>query len=300
MAPSEDLPVTHHQSIYPGIDPSKFRDSCKGKVVLITGASRGIGEATAYAFAECGASLFLVSRNQATIDQTVKDIESRFPCTKVGSAVADVVQHEQVGDAVKNCIEVFGKVDVVISNSGAMEVLGVKMADQDPDVWWNIWEVNVRGSFNLAHYALPYLEKTKGYFIFIGSIGGQIRVPGSSAYQTTKHVINRVAEFAHLEHGDAGVKIFSLHPGGVKTELSKAGGERLLSILNDDVTLGPWTMVRLVSGSEDYLAGRYVSAAWDLDEVAEKYRERILKDDALKNRLTLPLDQCGRDMPAIV
>ncbi|KZT50614.1 NAD(P)-binding protein [Calocera cornea HHB12733] len=288
--PAEDLPVKHHQAIYPGIDPSKFRDSCEGKVVLITGASRGIGEATAYAFAECGGSLFLVSRNQATIDETVKEITKRFPDTKVGTSVADVVQPEQVAEAIRKCIELFGKVDVVISNSGAMEVLGVKMADQDPDVWWNIWEVNVRGSFNVAHYALPYLEKTKGYFIFVGSVGGQLRVSGSSAYQTTKHVINRVAEFAHLEHGTAGVKVFSLHPGGVKTELSKAGGERLLSILNDDVTLGPWTMVRLVSGSEDYLAGRYVSAAWDLDEVAERFKAGILKNDALKNRLALPAD----------
>jgi len=287
--PAEDLPVKHHQTVYPGIDPSKFRDSCKGKVVLITGASRGIGEATAYAFAECGATLFLISRNQATIDNTIKEVEARFPGTKVGSAVADVVQHEQVGAAVGKCIELFGKIDVAISNSGAMETLGVKMADlENVDDWWQIFEVNVRGSFNVAHYVLPYLEKTKGYIIFISSVAAQLRVPGSSAYQSTKHVINRVAEFAHLEHGDAGVKVFSLHPGGVKTELAKSGGERLLSILNDDVTLAPWTMVRLVSGSDDYLTGRYVSSAWDLDEVAQKYREKILADDALKNRLALP------------
>ncbi|EJU05101.1 NADP-binding protein, partial [Dacryopinax primogenitus] len=114
-----------HQSVYAGIHPSKFRDSYKGKVVFITGASRGIGKATAYAFAECGASLFLVSRNQATIDKTVKEVETRFPGTHVGTALADVVRHEQVGEAFRKCIELFGKVDVVISNSGAMEVLGI-------------------------------------------------------------------------------------------------------------------------------------------------------------------------------
>jgi len=287
-APPESLPVTHHHDIYPGIEPSKFVGTLKGKVIYITGASRGIGEATAIAFAKSGATLFLASRKLETLDTVKADILGTVPEAKVGTYITDVVDHESVKASVEACVKEFGKVDVVISNSGTMEDFTQTIAQRDPNVWWETWEVNVKGSFNVARYALPELAKTKGYFIFISSVAAQLRPPGASSYASGKHAVNRIAEFAALESGGDDVKVFAIHPGGVKTALSKVGGPELAKVLNDDVQLPAWAMVRLVQGKEDYLSGRYVSVNWDLDEVHDKWKDAIINEDALKNRLALP------------
>lgn len=287
-APPENLPVTAHHNVYPGIEPSKFVGTLNGKVVFITGASRGIGEATAIAFARSGATLFLASRKQETLDTVKADIIAAVPDANVGTYISDVVDHESVKAAVEACVSEFGKVDVCISNSGTMEDFTQTIAQRKPEIWWQTWEVNVKGSFNVAHYALPELAKTKGYFIFVSSVGAQVRRSGASSYQSGKHAINRIAEFAAMESAGDGVKVFAIHPGGVKTELSKAGGPELAKVLNDDVQLPAWAMVRLVQGKEDYLSGRYVSVNWDLDEVYEKWKDAIINEDALKNRLALP------------
>jgi len=260
----------------------------KGKVVFITGASRGIGEATAIAFAKSGATVFLASRKKETLDTVKADILQTVTDAKVGTHVTDVVDHESVKAAVDACVKEFGKIDVVISNSGTMEDFTQTIAQRDPAVWWQTWEVNVKGSFNVAHYTLPELAKTKGYFIFVSSMGAQGRRPGASAYQTGKHAINRIAEFAALETADDGVKVFSIHPGGVMTELSKAAAKELAQVLIDDVQVPAWAMVRLVQGKEDYLSGRFFSVTWDLDEIHDKWKDAIIKEDALKNRLALP------------
>jgi len=262
-------------------------DTLKGKVVFITGASRGIGEATAIAFAKSGATVFLASRKQDTLEAVKSDIVRAVPGAKVGTHVTDVVDHASVKSAVEACVKEFGKLDSVISNSGISETLTDSITERDPPTWWLTWEVNVKGSFNVAHYALPELAKTKGYFMFITSTGAQLRFPGRSSYMSGKHAINRIAEFAALETADSGVSVFALHPGRIKTELSKTIGPIAEPYLTDDVQLPAWTMVRLVQGKEDYLSGRYVSANWDLDEVYG-YKDAIVSEDALKNRLALP------------
>ncbi|KZP00349.1 NAD-P-binding protein [Calocera viscosa TUFC12733] len=298
----QDLPVTQHHDIYPGIDPSKFQASLTGKVVFVTGASRGIGEATARAFAQSGATVFLAARKTATLESVKAGILKDFPGAKVAYHVADVTKPESVKAAVDACIAAFGKIDIVVSNSGAVEdilrklaytvnggILGQVLSARMTKVQSlnNVQEVNVQGNFNVAHYTLPHLSKTHGYLIFVSSIGAQYITPGLSGYQSTKHVLNRLVEFIVAE-GDGTVKVFSLHPGGIKTEMSMSGGPDVAQYLIDDVKLPAWTMVRLVHGEEDYLSGRYISSNWDMDEVLTKWKGPILRDDALKNRLTMP------------
>ncbi|KZP00351.1 NAD-P-binding protein [Calocera viscosa TUFC12733] len=282
----QDLPVTERHDIYAGIQPSKFHGSLAGKVVFVTGASRGIGAATARAFAQSGASVFLAARKIATLEDVKNGIDKDFPGAKVAYYPTDVVKAEEVKAAVEECIKAFGKIDIVISNSGAAENIRT-LAQAEPDNWWWTWEVNVRGNFNVTHYTLPHLVKTHGYLIYVTSVGAQYIMPGLSAYQSTKHVLNRLAEFVLAEH-DGDVKVFSFHPGGVKTEMSEAAGPEILKYCIDDVQLPAWTMVRLVQGEEDYLSGRFVSANWDLDEVLSQWKEPIVRDDALKNKLTVP------------
>ncbi|KZP00332.1 NAD-P-binding protein [Calocera viscosa TUFC12733] len=288
-AVNEDLPVTFHHDIYPGIEPEKYKSTASGKIVFITGASRGIGEATALAFAQSGASLFLVARKVETLTAVKESILKAAPETRIGLQPADVVVPEQVEAAVLACISHFGRIDIAIANAGASEKFGLGLVDIDPNEWWRIWEVNVRGTFNTAHFVVPYLAKTKGYLLITTSRAAQKRRAGTSAYASSKHAINRITEFIALEHEADAIKVFALHPGSVKTDMAiNDGGPMIAHLLIDDVNLPAWTMVRLTSGSEDYLSGRYVSAYWDLDEVAVRFKEGILREDTLKNRLSLP------------
>jgi FlaA1/EpsC-like NDP-sugar epimerase len=116
--PAETLPSLRHEP-YPGIDISNYYGRYKGKVLFITGASKGLGKHTALAFAKTGASLFLVSTNRSKKDlqDLKKEIEVVYS-VKVGTAVADVTKEDDVKNAVQGAVEKFGRIDFVVSNAG--------------------------------------------------------------------------------------------------------------------------------------------------------------------------------------
>ncbi|TFK53976.1 NAD-P-binding protein [Heliocybe sulcata] len=284
----EDLNITHRTDVYPGIDLNgRLRDAAKGKVVYITGASRGIGAATALAYAQAGAKgLFLSSTSRSASDlQKVRDsIKTAIPDVEVHTCAVDVNDEKVVKESVDECIQKFGKIDVVIANAGYLEKWA-NIGDIDPAEWWRSMEVSIRGTFNVVHHTVKHLVETKGYVLLLSSIAAQLRGPGASAYSVAKHALNRFAEFIDVEYRAQGVKVFSVHPGGVVTVLS-SNEPTLPELLHDKVELPAHSMVRLTSGSEDWLAGRYVSCQWDFDVLQTK-RKEIEEADLLKNRLDI-------------
>lgn len=285
MAPHPEQPsVTVHHDVYPGIDlDGRLKDAAKGKVVYITGASRGIGEATVLAYAKAGASgLFITARSADALTSVAESASKLAPSALVEPYAVDVTDEKAVGESVKKCLEKFGRIDIVIANAGYLEKW-VKIGDIDPDEWWKSMTVSIRGTFNVIHHTIKHLVATKGYAILLSSVGAQNRRPGASGYQTAKHALNRFAEFIDVEYGSEGVKVFAIHPGGILTVLA-ANEPSLIPLLNDKVEIASNTMVRLTSGSEDWLSGRYVSCNWDLDELAKR-RQEIEEGDLLKNRL---------------
>ncbi|KIO16546.1 hypothetical protein M407DRAFT_33810, partial [Tulasnella calospora MUT 4182] len=141
-------------------------------------------------------------------------------------------------------------------------------------------------------YTIPELRKTQGYIILLSSSLAQIRLPGGSSYNLAKLATIRLAEWLHAENTKSGVKAIAMHPGAVATAfgsyvVDKNPGMGLKDFFTDDPKLNAWTQVRLTSGSEDWLSGRFFDSTWGLDEVA-KQKEAILEEDALKIRLALP------------
>jgi len=144
--------------------------SYKGKVVLVTGASRGIGQETAIQYARAGASIALVARTEESLTRTTDLIASAAPGAEVLALAADVREAKAAEAAVQRVLERFGKLDVLIANAGSISVLGkrekgldfprpCKMIDlvfpsvldeKDPDAWWKAFEVNIRGTFNFV------------------------------------------------------------------------------------------------------------------------------------------------------
>jgi len=288
MAPSEDLPVTRMSDVYPGIDPKPYfqAQTYAGKVVLVTGASRGIGQEIALFYARAGASVSLVSRDQASLDAVKKIILGDVPKAKVQTFVADVCDTKSVKSAIDGTVKAFGRLDITIASAGKADPWKKPFTEYDPDNWWKTMEVNIRGVYNVIHFALPELAKTKGYSIIIGSIGAQMKMPFASAYVTSKHALNRLNEYAHTEHPD--VKCFCVHPGAIKTAMADNNPEAAPWLI-DTLQLPAATLLRLTSGKEDWYSGRYVSANWNLDEVDANWKEKIIAEDALLNRLHVPV-----------
>ncbi|KAI0044557.1 NAD-P-binding protein [Auriscalpium vulgare] len=282
----ENLPVKEVHAIYPTIDPKQHyaAQTFRGKVVLITGASRGIGLESALQYARAGASLALASRKQATLDESKNLILKELPNAQVITFVADVKDVKHAEAAVKGTVAHFGKLDILLANAGKIRAMDKPFAEKDPVGWWDTLEVNIRGVYNFVHYAIPELVKTKGRVIITTSIAAQLRVPTASDYVISKFAVGRLAEFIAIEYPD--VKVFTVHPGTVDTQMSAEAQAPFPPV--DPPSLPAAVFLYLSSGKADYLNSRYVSATWDLAEVEKDWKEKIVAQNGLVSKLSIP------------
>jgi NAD(P)-dependent dehydrogenase (short-subunit alcohol dehydrogenase family) len=292
---SQFLDLTAHHAKYEAIDPtSALKGSAQDKVIFITGASRGIGQATAVAFAQAGAkAVYLTARSEEALQETRALVSKANPQTQCSFSTCDVTDAKAVEAAVADCVAQFGGIDVADANAGFLGPW-TKIGESDPESWWHNWDVNVRGAYHVIRFTVAHLAqsaqkraaegKSGGHLILLSSIGAQLLMPGASDYQTSKHAINRLCEFVQVDHADDGIKCFALHPGGVSTELGLSMPQALHAYLVDNPDLPAGFAVWLCSGQADWARGRYLSANWDVEELAA-LKDSILRDDLLVNRL---------------
>ena len=286
---------TDHHAKYDAIDPvDALAGSADGKVVFIAGASRGIGQATAIAFAEAGAkAIYLTARSKEALEETLKLVGEANSETACAYSICDVTIAGDVEKAVADCVAKYGAIDIADANAGYLGPW-VKIGQSDPDGWWRNWEINMQGTYHVIRYALPHLitsaekysalGKSGGHLILLSSIGGQFVMPGASDYQTSKHAINRLCEFVQVDHGEDGIKCFALHPGGVATDLGLNMPDTMHDYLVDDPNLAASFAVWLCSGEADWANGRYLSANWDVTELLAR-KEEIISNDLFVNRM---------------
>ena len=292
---AQSLEFPTHHCKYEAIDPSStLKDSARDKVVFITGASRGIGQATAVAFAEAGArAVYITARSEGALKVTQDLVKRTNPQTQCAYSICDVTSAKQVEAAVTDCVAKFNGIDAADANAGYLGPW-VKIGQSDPKSWWRNWEVNVQGIYHVIRFTLPYLiESAKrrmaegssgGHLVLLSSVGAQLLMTGASDYQTSKHAINRLCEFVQTDHDEDGIKCFAIHPGGVATELGMSMPKSLHKYLDDKPDLAASFAVWLCSGKADWAKGRYLSATWDVGELTARKNE-ILLNDLLVNRL---------------
>ncbi|KAI0066526.1 NAD-P-binding protein [Artomyces pyxidatus] len=283
----EDLyGIASHTDIYPLVDPAPhFRaHTFAAKVVLVTGASRGIGATIAQHFARAGASLALVARSEALLNYVKAGIEQDVPGAQVLTFVLDVRDTAAVCAAVAETVRHFGRLDVLVANAGALVPLGKRFGAVDPNAWWDTVATNLRGVFNFFHFAAEHLQQSAGSAIAITSAAGHLRIPTGSDYSVSKHALDRLVEFFPIEY--PAVKAFAMHPGGVSTELSRGSN----APIHFDTTpaLGAAVALHLAAGKAEWLSGRYLSAQWDLGEVEAKHKTAIVDKNMLVQKLALP------------
>ncbi|KAA1469690.1 NAD-P-binding protein [Dentipellis sp. KUC8613] len=280
------IPTIRRNDVYPAIEPTPLREAqaYKGKVVFITGASRGIGQETALQYARAGALLALTARGQEALEQSKDALLKVVPDAQVLTFALDVTDAAAVGKAVEATVEKFGRLDVVIANAGWSDAWDKPFGEKDPDVWWRVIEVSVRGAYNVVHYAVPHLTKSEGRVVLVSSLTGVMVLPFASAASIGKHALGRFAEFIVAEYPK--VKCFTLHPGAIET----TGALRVKTSipLNDTLALPACTMLALTSGRFDWLSSRFVSSNWDLGEVERDWKKKIIDQNALTEKIQVP------------
>ncbi|VDC07546.1 unnamed protein product [Peniophora sp. CBMAI 1063] len=278
--------------IYPLIDPETYftLQTYKDKVVIITGGSKGIGATTALFYAKAGARLVLVARNTAGLNERKETLEQDVTGVEVVLVAGDISDPQISKQAIQAAVKKWDRIDIVVSNSGLGQGGVEKFHERDPSTWWYTQEVNVRGTLNIVHAAIPELLKTAGQVIVVSSQLAHVRVPMMADYSISKHTVNRLVEILALEYAD--ISFYSVHPGAIPTPGSADVAERMglpkgAVELPDTVGLPAATFLWLTSRHAEFLSGRYVQATWDLNEVIAK-KEEIVRGNLLVMKLAGP------------
>ena len=193
------------------------------KVVVITGASSGIGESTARLLAGSGAKVVLGARRTDRIDALVKDITA-----KGGAALgfqADVTKRSEVEALVQGAIHEYGRIDVIVNNAGIMPI--APMAALKVEEWGRMIDVNIKGLLFGVAAVLPIMQKQKqGHIINMSSVGGfKVWAPGGTVYSATKFAVRAITEGLRMEHKADNIRCTIISPGAVATELPEGSSE---------------------------------------------------------------------------
>ncbi|MBZ0178718.1 MAG: SDR family oxidoreductase [Melioribacteraceae bacterium] len=190
-----------------------------GKIVLITGASSGIGEACAYAFAEEGANVIIAARRLERLNNLEKDLKEKYNI-KVLTYQLDVRNKDKVFEFVDNLPEEWKKIDILINNAGLGRGLE-KFYEDNHDSWDEMIDTNVKGLLYVTKAIVPRMvERKSGHIINIGSIAGHEAYSKGAIYCATKHAVSAITKSLRMDVLDKNIRVSSVDPGMVETEFS--------------------------------------------------------------------------------
>lgn len=188
----------------------------EGKVIVITGASSGLGAAAARHLAQLGARLVLGARRRDRLDALVEEL--RGTGNEALAVVTDVTQREQVKALVEAAVATYGRIDVIINNAGLMPHSPLDRLRIDD--WNAMVDVNIKGVLYGVAAALPFMQKQNfGHFINVSSVAGHKVRPSSAVYAATKHAVLALSEGLRQEMKGYNIRTTVISPGAIATEL---------------------------------------------------------------------------------
>ncbi len=199
----------------------------EGKVVVITGASSGLGESTARHLAKLGATVVLGARRKDRLDAIVKNIQADG--AKALAVPVDVTNRAQVEALAQKAIDTYGKIDVLVNNAGIMPIAPLSLVKVDE--WDRMIDLNIKGVLYGIAAALPHMKKQKsGHIINTASVFGiKVFAPGGTVYCATKAAVRTLTEGLRMEvHGD-GIRTTIISPGAVDSELKESTSDETSS-----------------------------------------------------------------------
>jgi ribitol 2-dehydrogenase len=212
-APHDRLPLTAHLSLLTAHHSPLTANMPYNKTILITGASSGIGKATAKLFAANGAKLALVARSADRLEAVVREIGGDtlgLPC--------DVTSVDQLQNSVQTAIKRFGRLDALFANAGIY--LAGDIADGNPSAWAELVDINIKGVLNSVHTVLPaFLEQAAGDILICSSISGHQAIHWEPVYSASKHAIQAFTHGLRRQLLQKGIRVGAIAPGMVLNEL---------------------------------------------------------------------------------
>jgi short-subunit dehydrogenase len=244
-----------------------MNDRFKGKVVIITGASSGIGESIAREFSRIGSKVVLAARSEEKLSKIVEEINAGN-----GNSVyikTDVTSEEECRRLIFQTVERYGAIDILVNNAG----VSMRAAFQDVDlkVLHRLMDVNFWGTVYCTKYALPYLIESRGSLVGVSSVAGFHGLPGRTGYSASKFAMHGFLETVRIENLKKGLHVMIIAPGFTTTDIRKhallANGEEQGESPRDEHKLMP---------------AEYV-AKWVVKGIRKKKRNKLL---TLEGRLT--------------
>ncbi|HYO83434.1 MAG TPA: SDR family NAD(P)-dependent oxidoreductase [Bryobacteraceae bacterium] len=234
-----------------------------GSVVCVTGASRGIGEAVARAFAERGCRLVLLARSGDVLDVASQVSGS----TEAVGQCVDVADYAAVQQAISSCVGRWGRIDVLVNAAAILGPTG-EIWTTEPGAWTATLEANLVGTYHTMRAALPFMiEARRGKIINFAGGGAAYGYPRFSAYAASKVAVVRLTETVAMETAQHNVQANVIAPGAIETKMLQAvraaGGEvRSAGTMDQPVEL----VMYLASSASDHISGRFIHAKDDYQQ----------------------------------
>ena len=235
----------------------------KDKVVVITGASKGIGAAAAMEFAENGSKVVLAARSESDLAEVVAEIRSKNQ--EAFYVVTDVSVESDCKILIEKAVEKYGTIDILVNNAGiSMRAVFIKT---ELSVLKRLMDINFWGTVYCTKYALPYLIENKGSLVGVSSVAGFHGLPGRTGYSASKFAMHGFLETIRIENLKKGLHVMIIAPGFTATEIRKH------ALLADGSEQGSSPI------DEKNLASPEFVAKWILKGIRKKKRNKIITFD---------------------
>jgi NADP-dependent 3-hydroxy acid dehydrogenase YdfG len=194
-----------------------------GKIVLVTGGTTGIGRATARILAGLGARVFITGRNQAPLDETIRDTVAIYPKAEIKGITSDLSKEEDINKVFSTLEETFGKIDILVNNAG-LAAEGIMKGSYEE--WQYVLTTNLLNYMACANAAAKQMQKTgKGHIINVGSMSAETRTGESTVYVATKSGIRGFTASLRKEINPKGIKVTLIEPGLTSSDMQPEPAE---------------------------------------------------------------------------
>lgn len=202
-------------------------DEMKGKVAIVTGASSGIGRATALKFASEGCKVAAVARTAEKLSELVKEAATLGAGSDAGSGeirpvIADVISTADVVRVIEETVSAFGGIDILVNAAGALKSGDIEHTSLED--WNHLMNLNATAPFLLMQKAMPHLIERKGNVVNVSSVNGYRAFPGVLAYNVSKAAVDQLTHCVALEVASRGVRVNAVNPGVTVTRLHRTSG----------------------------------------------------------------------------
>ncbi|CAD6453063.1 70bb58a4-6ccd-4888-8a78-faf15ab313ed [Sclerotinia trifoliorum] len=276
-----NITETLHRDPYWAIDPKNPANVQNGKIIIITGASSGIGAAAAKVWAEAHASgIVLAARGVPAMESLIRELQPLSPETKFLAVKVDIANEDDVKNLYTAVQKEFGRhADVLMNNAGIMEIEHF-IGETEPSRWWKILDTNLKGLYQMTHHYMasqPTPKTPTGTIINVSSLTAGLTLDrGTSSYSISKLCDQRFSEFLVIEYPS--LRVFTTMPGVAATKMVP---DYLKPCALDHVDLTGMLALYLVQERADFLRGSMVSVNWDVEEL-EEYKKEIVEKKLLQ------------------